>query len=197
MHLVLIFLLLTSISFGQNKTSIAMKYNDSATAITNNYKDFGRGIYYVNKAIETDSNYHPSYENKLRFLLELKRFDEAGQTINKLISLSDDNALYISMSGLILEEKGDSLSAVLKYKEAENKYKTKQDSTPTSNWKYEYIVINRAMNLLFMREDLLAKQICTEYYEKIKKSQSPEWLNRITGLTREYYYRLLIGKEKD
>lgn len=196
MYLVLIFLLVASVSSGQATSRLVMKYNDSATYVTNKNKDYDKGLYYIDKAIELDSNYEPSYEKKTRFLMVLKKYDEAIETLNKQLSLFENNQGYLFMLGLLLENKGDTLAAFMKYREADAKYKAKLDSTAVTNWNYEFILVNRAMNLLFLREDSLAKKICVDYYENYKKNISPDWLARILRLDREYYYCIFLGKEK-
>jgi tetratricopeptide (TPR) repeat protein len=195
MRLALIFLFPGVVSFAQNPGNMVAKYNDSANFVTNKLKDFEKGIYYIDKAIELDTNYSPSYEKKLRFLMVSKRYDEANQVVHKLLKLSNNSSAYLFMEGLLFENKGDSSAALKRYQQAERNYKSMLDSLKITDFKYEYIVINRAMNLLFMREDSLAKQICVDYYENHKKNQESNWLNRILSLDRNYYYCLFFGEK--
>lgn len=186
MRFVFLFFLLSEITFGQSVNQLVISYNDSATRIVSKTKDYVKAIALLDKAIQIDSTYHRSYENKFPYLMALHRYDDAEETNNRLIKLSSNNALYISMAGLLLENKGDIALATIKYTEAENKFKAILEHTQPSGFKYEFMLVNRAMNLLFLRQDSTAKQICVEYAEKYKKEHSKEWLNRILKLTRKY-----------
>jgi tetratricopeptide (TPR) repeat protein len=196
MRYIILFFLVPNLAFGQISKNLASLYNDSAILTASKTKDYERAILYIERAIQIDSSYLQSYENNLRYQLILNRYDDALKTTNKLIKYSNNNALYLSIAGLILENSGDTISALMKYQESEEKFKIKQDSTPLASLNYEFIVINRAMNLLFLNQDSLARHICTDYYENYKKYKSIEWLDKILGLTKKYYYDLILCKRK-
>ena len=192
-----LFMFISSLIFSQSSKSLIDSYIDSAREITNKYKDFEKGLFYINKAIELDSNQTRLYETKLRFQMSSKRFDSALQTGYKLISLTKNKALYTSIVGLLLENKGDSIAAFKKYRNADTMYRVWLDTLKTTETLYEFVLINRAMNLLFMREDSMARKICVEYYEQYKKIKQPDWLNRIINLDRDYYLNLILGIRKE
>jgi hypothetical protein len=84
------------------------------------------------------------------------------------------------MSGLILEKIGDSISAFIKYNEAEVRFKEKQATTSITDMHYEFVVLNRSMNLLFLPKENHSKEVCVEYYEKHKRLESKDWLDRVS-----------------
>lgn len=190
------FILFPITILGQDLSQLAKKYNDSALLIYQKTKNSDSAINYFKKAIVTDSNYINSYENILPYLTGCKRYNEAEIIVNKLIILTDKNESYYSLLGVLLENKGDSISAFKKYSEAEEKFKLKQSSTSLSDFSYKYIVINRAMNLLFLYNDTLARNICTDFYEQKKEQLPSDWLIRILSLTRENYFDILLSRRK-
>jgi lipoprotein NlpI len=72
------------------------------------------------------------------------------------------------------------------------RFKAKQDTTSITDMHYEFVVLNRSMNLLFLRKENLSKEVCVEYYEKHKRLESKDWLDRVSKYDRVYYEHLFF-----
>ena len=192
MRLILVFLISVNLSYGQGASNRAKSYYDSAVSYANKLKDYQSAINYCEKAIALDSTNARLYESLIHYQMILRRYEDALKTAEKNIQYSGYNALAYFMSGLILEKMGDSLSAFSKYNEAEERFRLKQAATPVTDMHYEFVVLNRAMNLLFLRKDSLANKVCVEYYEKHKKLESKDWLDRVSKYDRAYYEHIFF-----
>jgi tetratricopeptide (TPR) repeat protein len=122
-----------------------------------------------------------------------RKYADAYKTSEKIIQYTEYNAVAYFMSGLILEKMGDSLSAFSRYSEAEEKFRLRQAATPISDMHYEFVVLNRSMNLIFLRKENMAREVCVEYYEKYKKLVSKDWLDRVSKYDRAYYEHIFFN----
>ena len=72
----------------------------------------------LNKAIKLDTQYYLAYANKALILSKLKRYQEAMETLDKIIKIRPNYAEGISGQGFLYEKTGESIKAVERYQEA-------------------------------------------------------------------------------
>ena len=130
----------------------------------------------LDKATVIDSNYFLGFYNKLMFYNQLKQFDKAVLTVNKLIHLRPAaHDLYLT-GGILYERQGDTISSKAYFKESLRICNTVLDTMSIKHRDYEMLVGNKAANLIMLGDTATANQLL----EKLYNSQTDEEQKKLT-----------------
>lgn len=109
--LIMLLTLITFYSCAQKneKREQAMKLNDEAMSLSLGKDDsisLKKSIKLLDKAITIDSTYLLAYSNKVSILFQLKNYNEAIRTLNKMSDISEKNAFIYMMKGIAYKKIG-------------------------------------------------------------------------------------------
>ena len=165
-HLTLLFFL-GLISCNQHKAdSKAKQLTDSAITIWKNTHDDLKALPLLDQALETDSNYFPALSTKLSFELTSNMPDKALRTAKSLIRIKPEVAEYYTAIGLIYEQKHDTISSKKYFTDAIICYDKKLDTMSKSDKKYDMLLSNKAIDLIFIGEQEEGNKILKEIYDR-------------------------------
>ncbi len=191
------FLLIALYSCGQNSTKYkpdpaAIQLNDQAmTLVTHidNPDSSRKAISLLNKATTIDSNYVLGYSNKLMFYCQLKQFDKAILTINKIISLRPNNHYSYLIGGLLYENVGDTVFSKTYFNKSLTLCIAVLDTMNIKNRDYVFMTINQAINLKMLNDSTKANKILKNLYDN--QPDNPEHDN-----AEKKYIQSIMNKSK-
>jgi len=179
------FLLIGFSSCSQNSVNhkvdpAAVELNNKAMKLvqfTDNPDSLRKAISLLDRATSIDSNYFLGHYNKLTFYNQLREFDKAIATINKLIQLKPSaHDLYLT-GGLLCEKIGDTISSQKYFQKSLTICNSVLDTMSSKNQDYEMLVSNKAVNLVMLGDTAKANEIL----EKLYNSQSDEERKKMTS----------------
>ena len=151
---------------GRNNFIEAKILYDSASSVISQFQDNKRAIELLEEATRIDSNYFKAFARKLDLQIQLKQFDRAIVTGEKIIRLKPEMPLFQVLIGALYEKKLDSTIARKYYEGAAICFDKLLDTMNTSNRDYQMLVNMKALNLVFVgqREKAIGfiKEICKE-----------------------------------
>jgi len=168
------FLLITLYSCGQKPAKYkvdpaAVELNNKAmtlVAFIDNADSSNKAISLLDKATTIDSNYFLGHYNKLMFFNQLKQFDKAVLTINKLIQLRPSaHDLYLT-GGILYERIGDTVSSKAYLTKSLTICSAVLDTMSVTNRDYEMLMSNKATNLIMLDNQQKANEILKQLYDK-------------------------------
>jgi tetratricopeptide (TPR) repeat protein len=137
----------------QKPDPTAVQYNNQAmTLVTyiDNSDSAKKALALLDKATQIDSNYFLGHSNKLMFYYQLKQFDNALKTNNKLIQLRPNaHDLYLR-SGMLYFQLGDTTSAKRNFDNSLSICNAVLDTMQKTNRDFVLLTTNKAMNLIFL-----------------------------------------------
>lgn len=161
----------------QKADATAVQLNNQAltlVAFIDNADSSRKAISLLNKATTIDSNYLLGHYNKLMFYNQLKRFDQAVLTVNKLLQLRP-TAHDLYLTGAVLYERlGDTVSSKPYFEKSLAICNNVLDTMSTKNRDYEMLVGNKAINLIMLGDQAEANELLKKLYD----SQTDEELNK-------------------
>ena len=169
------FLLITLYSCGQKPAKhkadpAAVELNNKAmtlVAFIDNPDSSRKAISLLDKATTIDSNYFLGHYNKLMFFSELKQFDKAVLTINKLVQLQPSaHDLYLT-GGILYERIGDTVSAKAYFTKSLAICSSVLDTMNFKNSDYEMLVSNKATNLIMLGNQEKANELLKKLYDSL------------------------------
>ena len=179
-----IFVLIALYSCGQKPKKCkgdpaAVDLNNKAMTLVrfiDNVDSSKKAISLLDNATSIDSNYFLGYYNKLMFFNQLKQFDKAVLTINKLIQLRPSaHDLYLT-GGILYERIGDTISSKKYFEKSLTICNTVLDTMNKTNRDYEMLVGNEAVNLIMLGDEIKANELLKKLYD----SQTDEALKKMT-----------------
>jgi len=191
------FLLIALYSCGQKSTKYkpnpaAIQLNNQAmTLVTHidNPDSSRKAISLLNKATTIDSNYVLGYSNKLMFYCQLKQFDKAILTINKIISLRPNNHYTYLIGGLLYEKVGDTVFSKTYFTKSLTLCNAILDTMNIKNRDYVFMTINQAINLKMLNDSTKANKILKDLYDN--QPNNPEYDN-----AEKKYIQSIMNKSK-
>jgi len=179
-----IFVLIALYSCGQKPAKY--KVNPAAVDLNNramtlvrfidNADSSQKAISLLDNATSIDSNYFLGHYNKLMFFNQLKEFDKAVLTINKLIQLRPfAHDLYLT-GGILYERIGDTISSKKYFEKSLTICNTVLDTMNKTNRDYEMLVGNKAVNLIMLGDEIKANELLKQLHD----SQTDEDLRKKT-----------------
>jgi tetratricopeptide (TPR) repeat protein len=121
----------------------------------------------LDKATTIDSNYFLGYYNKLMFFNQLKQYDKAILTVNKLIQLQPlTHDLYMA-GGLLYERKGDTISSKRYFEESLTICDNILDTMSNKNRDFNMLVCDKAISLIMLGQQEEANKYLKALYDTI------------------------------
>ncbi len=125
---------------------LAVRLNYEAMKMTpfiSNSDSTNKAISLLNKATLIDSNYFLGYYNKLIFYSELKQFNNADKTVQKLIKLRPNaHDIYLT-AGIIKEQLGDTINAQFYFTKSFDICNKVLDTMSNLNKDYKMLIDNK------------------------------------------------------
>ena len=157
--------------------AIKLNYLAMDLYIHHNNDSISKAIKFLDSATTIDSNYFLGYYDKLVFLNQLRRYDEAIIAIKNIIRLRPDANDFYLMGGIFYEKIGDTVSSRNYFQKSLAICTKVLDTMNVKNIAYSMLVINKAINQIMLGQqtkgDLLLKQI----YENQTDSSQKEWIH--------------------
>jgi tetratricopeptide (TPR) repeat protein len=177
------FLLIGLCSCGQ--TPAKHKVDPAAVALNNeamtlvafidNPDSSKKAISLLDKATAIDSNYFLGFYNKLMFYNQLKQFDKAVSTTNKLIQLKPTaHDLYLTC-GIFYERVGDTVSSSAYFRKSLGICNSTLDTMNSKNRDYEMLVGNKATNLIMLGDTVKANKLLKKLYDSQTEEALKKW----------------------
>ena len=191
------FLLITLYACGQKTAThkvdpAAVQLNNQAMALVpyiNNADSSNKAISLLDKATEVDNSYFLGYSNKLMFYYQLKQFDKALLTNNKLTQLRPNaHDLYIR-SGMLYTQLGDTTNAKTYFTKCLTICNSVLDTMTKANRDYVMLTTNRAIALIMLGDTAKANNILRSLYNE--QPDNPSFDN-----VEKKYIQSLMGKSK-
>jgi tetratricopeptide (TPR) repeat protein len=124
-----------------------------------------KAISLLDKATAIDTNYFLGYSNKLMFYYELRQFDKALSTNNKLIQLRPTaHDLYLR-SGMLYLKISDTTKAKLNFKKGLAICNSVLDTMTKTNRDYVMLTTNQAIALIMLGDTANANKILKVLYD--------------------------------
>jgi tetratricopeptide (TPR) repeat protein len=168
------FLLIGHYSCGQSSTKhksdpAAIQLNDKAMLLVpfiDNTDSSIKAISLLDKATSIDSNYFLGYNNKLMFYYQLKQFDKAVLTVNKLIQLRPLAYDLYQMGGVLYERLGDTVSSKNYFQKSLTICNNVLDTMDTKNRDHDMLCMNKAITLIILGDEAKGNQLLKQLYHK-------------------------------
>ena len=177
----IVFLFIAFCSCGQkhkdNPAAIALNKQAMAIMMHASFDDSDsvrKAVLLLDSATAIDSDYFLGYYNKLVFLDELKEYDKALSTVNKLIQLRPYDQNLYTTGGLLCEHLGVSASSPAYFKkslEICNRV-LDPDTMTAKNDNYFLLMTTKATNLYMLNDSLGANETLKKLYNDLQ--QQPE-----------------------
>ena len=135
----------------------------------------------LDQSTDIDSNYFLGYYNKLMFLYQLKQFDKAVLTVNKLIQLRPTaHDLYL-MGGVLYERLSDTISSKKYFQKSLTICSAVLDTMNEKNRDYDMFSMNKAINLIMLGDEKgneLLKQLYNRQTDDSFKELIASFMNK-------------------
>jgi len=190
-------------SCGQNSgekkvDTAAVQLNNQAmtlVAFIDNPDSSRKAISLLDKATTIDTNYFLGYYNKLMFYNQLKQFDKAILTVNKLIQLRPTaHDLYLT-GGLLNEQLGDTVSSKSYFEKSLAILNSVLETMSTTNRDYEMIVSNQAINLIMLGDQNKANEILKKVHDGQTDEEQKKWIASLMNKNKRELLQLLASDQ--
>lgn len=191
------FLLITLYACGQKPAKhkvdpAAVQLNNQAMTLVpyiDNADSSNKAISLLDNATEIDSSYFLGYSNKLMFYYQLKQFDKALLTNNKLIQLRPNaHDLYLR-SGMLYTQLGDTTNAKTYFTKGLTICNSVLDTMTNTNRDYVMLTTNQAIALVMLGDTAKANKILKALYDN--QPDDPNFDN-----VEKKYIQSQMGKSK-
>jgi len=173
----------------------AKKLVDSAEILIVEQQQYERAIPLLNQAIQIDSNYDQPYVYKLSYQWKLKQWDSCLKTVYSLIRIRPDNADRYGQIGLLYYYKGDSISSNKFYTEALSRYDKILDTMSSKNNQYKFLLVNKAIYLVFLDRQKEANEIFQNASDKFTDQYFKTFFASFINKSKEEVLELLQQKD--
>lgn len=209
LSVIIAFLLTVHYSCGQKTKaykpeSKAVELNNQTIALIDYLEipdSLRKAITLLDKATTIDSNYFLGYFNKIMFLVQLKQFDKAIATNNKLITLEPlAHDLYLQGGGLY-EQVGDTVSSIKYFKKSLEICNAVLDTMNKLNRDFNLFKINQAVSLIMLNDSTTANKILNDLYESIPdefefENVEKEYIKSLINKTKTQLLDFFIKKNQ-
>jgi len=191
------FLLITLYSCGQKPAKYkpdpaAVRLNNQAMtliAYIDNPDSSRKAIYLLDKATEINSNYFLGHSNKLMFYYQLKQFNKAVLTNNKLIQLQPNAHDLYTRGGMLYEQIGDTASSKTYFTKSLTICNAILDTMNRKNRDFVMLTTNQAINLIMLGDSSKANKILKVLFDN--QPDDPGFYS-----IEKKYIQSLMGKSK-
>ena len=163
----------------------AKQLTDSANAIFKNTLDPLKALPLLNKATELDSTYLPALVTKLNFEMVSNMPDKAILTAMTLIRIKPGVSEYYSSIGFIYEKMKDTISSKKYFMHAVGCYNKKLEGMSNTNKNYDWILFNKATNMILAGDEQSANYILKELYNRTQEVSFKETVKSVMNKSRQ------------
>lgn len=110
-------------------------------------------------------------------MVELKQFDKALETAKQMIKIKPENPESYVSAGMISEETGDTINSLKYFNNALVKYDNILDTMSKENKMYKILLMNKAVDLIFARQQTKGNEILKQLYDYEKDEIFKEMIN--------------------
>lgn len=147
---------------------VAVGFNNKAVDLVRfiDYPDSCfKAISLLDSATKIDNNYFLAYWNKLMFFHKLKQIDNSILTVKNLIRIKPyAHDVYI-IAGVLHERTGDTISSSEYFQKSLKICNNVLDTMSVTNKDYEMILMNKAINLTMIGEQIKGNKTFEKLYE--------------------------------
>lgn len=166
-------------------------------AFIDNADSSTKAIALLEQATTIDTNYFLGHYNKLMFLSQLKQFDNAIATINKLILLRPGaHDLYLQ-GGFLYEQVNDTVSSKVYFTKSVTICSAVLDTMSYINSDYDMILGNKAINLVMLGEQEQANKTFKKLYDRQSDENSKNMVLSIMNKNKIQLLQLLTTTDRD
>ena len=166
-------------------------------AFIDNADSSTKAIALLEQATTIDTNYFLGHYNKLMFLSQLKQFDNAIATINKLILLRPGaHDLYLQC-GFLYERVNDTVSSKAYFTKSFTICSAVLDTMSYTNSDYDMILSNKAINLVMLGEQEQANKTFKKLYDRQSDENSKNMILSIMNKNKIQLLQLLTTTDRD
>lgn len=173
----------------------AKKLVDSAEILIVEQQQYEKAIPLLNQAIQIDSNYAQPYSYKLSCQWQLKLWDSCLKTIYSLIRINPNNADRYGQIGLLYYYKGDSILSKKFYTEALSRYNEILDTMSIKNNQYKFLLVNKAIYLVFLDRQKEANEIFQNASDKFTDQYFKTFFASFINKSKKEILELLQQKD--
>ena len=156
-----------------------------------------KAIALLEQATTIDTNYFLGHYNKLMFLIQLKQFDNAIATINKLILLRPGaHDLYLQC-GFLYERVNDTVSSKAYFTKSFTICSAVLDTMSYTNSDYDLILSNKAINLVMLGEQEQANKTFKKLYDRQSDENSKNMVLSIMNKSKIQLLKLLTTTDSN
>jgi len=129
--------------------------------------------------------------------MELKQFGKALITLKRIIAIKPQIPEYHFFAGLIYVRSGDTTSSQNYFKEADNCYNTILDSISKENKSFDFVLMNKAINLVCMGDKEKGNNILKQLYANEKDDIEKEVLSDFINKSRSEIVNYFLNGKQD
>lgn len=210
LNLASILLVIASFSCSQTSKKLpidakAINLNYSAMALVpfiENTDSANKAILLLDRATAIDHNYFLGYQNKLIFYYQLKQYDKAIFTVNKLIQLQPSaHDLYLT-GGLLYEFTSDTVSSDIYFNKSLGICNSVLDTMKNNNSDYEMFIANKAINLIMLEEKEKANFFLKQFHDGLAADKNSDneirnWIYSLINKDKKQVMAALINQAKN
>ncbi|WP_147202350.1 hypothetical protein [Segetibacter aerophilus] len=149
-----------------------------------------KAISLLDKATTVDSNYFLGHYNKLIFYNQLKQYDKAIFTVNKLLQLRPSaHDLYLT-GGILYERVSDTVASSVYFKKSLEICNRVLDTMNTENRDYEMLLGNKATNLIMLEDQKSANLLLKKFYDNQTDEEQKKWLASLMNKNKKQLLEL-------
>ena len=178
----------------------AVQLNNRAmmlVAFMDNPDSSRKAISLLDEATVIDSSYFLGFYNKLMFYNQLKQFDKAILTINKLIQLRPKaHDLYLS-GGIYYELLGDTISSKAYFEKSLAICTDVLDTLSRKNNNYEMLAGNAAINLIMLGDQARANELLKKLNDGQTNDARRKWIESLMNKNKVELLELLTRDNQD
>jgi tetratricopeptide (TPR) repeat protein len=175
----------------------AKKLLDSASELIEEQQQYEKAIPLLNQAIQIDSNYAAPYVYKASYHWEHEQWDSCIKIVYSLIRINPNNADRYGQLGLLYYYKGDSILSKKFYNEALSRYDKILDTMWTINNQYKFLLVNKAIYLVFLNRQKEANKIFQNASDRFTDQYAKTFFASFINKSKEEVLELLQQKNSD
>jgi len=172
-------------NFQVDETAKELNNKGVELASTFNNDSIKKAIQLFDQATEIQPDFYLAFWNKFVYQNQLGLKNEAFITLERLEELRPTNPDLKVTAGILIELKGDSLSARQRFLEADQIYTSIIDTLTRKTDPYQTTLTNKAVNLKFLGQEDEANKILKAIKTEISDDNLKEMIESFISMTRK------------
>jgi tetratricopeptide (TPR) repeat protein len=155
--------------------------------------NYEKAIVLLDEATKIDSNFYTAFANKLSFQLDLDQLDNALKTAKNLDRIKPQSPDYYGIVGIIYYKKGDTISSLKYFKDAQICIDKILDTMSKGNKYYDNVLLSSALNLIIIGQQQKGDEILKELYNKESFKGQREFIATILNKSKNEILDIIIN----